>query len=51
MDLDDYLRDEARVYWALAEKTADPAEKEEFLDLALVCSEVADNVEDRLTGG
>ena len=48
MDWDDYLRHEAAIYRQLAEKTEG---KQELLDLAAVCEEVADSIEDRLTGG
>jgi hypothetical protein len=48
MDWDDYLRHEAAMYRKLAEKTEN---KQELLDLAAVCEEVANSIEDRLTGG
>jgi hypothetical protein len=51
MELDDYLRDQAVNYRQLAEKAEDPHTKEELLDLAAACEEVANNIEDRLTGG
>jgi hypothetical protein len=51
MDWSDYLRDEAAKYRLLAETAGDPLVKQEFLDLAAVCEEVADNIEDRRTGG
>jgi hypothetical protein len=51
MDFDDYLREEAVKYRALAEETEDPCLHDELLDLAQVCEEVANNIEDRLTGG
>src|SRR2546426_11792281 len=51
MDWDDYLRHEAATYRQLAEKTANVFGKQELLDLAAVCEEVADSIEDRLTGG
>jgi hypothetical protein len=35
----------------LAEKTEDIFHKQELLDLAAVCEEVANSIEDRLTGG
>jgi hypothetical protein len=50
MDWDDYLRHEAAIYRQLAEKTEN-AGKQELLDLAAVCEEVANSIEDRLTGG
>jgi hypothetical protein len=51
MDWSDYLRDEAAKYRRLAETAEDPFVKQEFLDLAAVCEEVADDIEDRRTGG
>ena len=51
MDWDDYLRHEAAMYRRLAEKTATVVSKQELLDLAAVCEEVANSIEDRLTGG
>jgi hypothetical protein len=50
-DWDDYLRHEAAMYRQLAEKTENVFGKQELLDLADVCEEVANNIEDRLTGG
>jgi hypothetical protein len=51
MDWDDYLRDEAAMYRLVAEETANVFGKQELLDLAAVCEEVANSIEDRLTGG
>jgi hypothetical protein len=51
MDWDDYLRQEASTYRQLAEKTDDVFGKQELLDLAAVCEEVPNSIEDRLTGG
>jgi hypothetical protein len=51
MDWPDYLRDEAAKYRQLAEQTDDPVVKNEMLELASVCDEVASNIEDHLTGG
>ena len=51
MDYDDYLRDEARKYRKLAEESADDVIKQELLELAAICEEVATNIEDRLTPG
>lgn len=51
MDWDDYLRDEAGKYRQLAEKAGTVFDKQELLDLAVVCEEVANSIEDRLTGG
>ena len=51
MDWPDYLRDEATMYRQLAGQTDDPAVENEMLELASVCEEVANNMEDHLTGG
>jgi hypothetical protein len=51
MDWPDYLRDQAAKYRQLAEQTDDPVIKNEMLELAAVCEEVANNIEDNLTGG
>ena len=51
MDWADYLRDQAAKYRQLAEQTDDPVIKNEMLELASVCEEVANNIEDHLTGG
>jgi hypothetical protein len=51
MDWADYLRDEAAKYRQLAEQADDPIIKNEMLELASVCEEVANNIEDHLTGG
>jgi hypothetical protein len=51
MDWDDYLRTEAAMYRQLAEETENSFGKQELLDLAAVCEEVANSIEDRLTGG
>ena len=51
MDWADYLRDEAAKYRRLAESAEDPVIKQELLDLATVCEEVVDNIEDRMPGG
>jgi L-fucose mutarotase/ribose pyranase (RbsD/FucU family) len=48
MEWDDYLRQQAATYRQLAEKAEDAVVKKELLDLADVCEEVANNVEDRL---
>ena len=47
MDWDDYFRQQAATYRQLAEKTEDTLIKQELLDLAAVCEEVANNIEDR----
>jgi hypothetical protein len=51
MDLDDYLRDEAVKYRKLAAETVNELVKRELLELADVCEEVADKIEDRMTAG
>ena len=51
MDWADYLRDEAAKYRQLAEAAEDVSIKQELLDLAAVCEEAADNIEDRMPGG
>jgi hypothetical protein len=44
------LRGQAAMYRKLAEQTDDPFVKNELLELASVCEEVADNIEDHLKG-
>jgi len=39
------------MYRKLAEQTDDPVVKNEMLELASVCVEVANNIEDHLAGG
>jgi hypothetical protein len=51
MDWPDYLRDEAAKYRQLAEQADDQGVKTEMLELASVCEEVANDIEDHLTGG
>jgi len=51
MDWDDYFRQQAVMYRQLAEKTEDVFIKQELLDLAAVCEEVANKIEDRLASG
>jgi hypothetical protein len=51
MELNDYLREEAARYRQLAEQAGAAPVKEEFLDLADLCEEVAGDIEDHLTGG
>jgi hypothetical protein len=50
-DWPDSLRGQATMYRKLAEQTDDPFVKSELLELALVCEEVANNIEDHLTDG
>jgi hypothetical protein len=47
MDWDDYLRHEAAMHRQLAEKIENVFGKQELLDLAVVCEEVANSIEDR----
>jgi hypothetical protein len=51
MDWDDYLRQQAAMYRRLAEKAEDAFIRQELLELAAVCEEVANNIEDRLASG
>ena len=51
MDYDDYLREEAAKYRRLAEQSQDDFIKKELLELAVICEEVANTIEDRQTGG
>jgi hypothetical protein len=51
MELADYLRDQAVMYRKLAEQADDPVVKNEMFELASVCEEVANNIEDHMTGG
>jgi hypothetical protein len=50
-DWPDCVRGQAALYRNLAEQTDDPVVNHELLALAFVCDEVADNIEDHLTGG
>jgi hypothetical protein len=47
----DYLREQAVKYRELGEKAEDPLIKQEFLELAEVCEEVANNIDDRRASG
>ena len=51
MDWDEYFRQQATMYRQLAQKTEDALNKQELLDLAAVCEEVANNIEDRRPSG
>jgi hypothetical protein len=51
MDWDDYFRQQSVMYRQLAEQTEDAFIKQELLELAAVCEEVANNIEDRLASG
>jgi hypothetical protein len=46
-----YVRDQATMCRKLVERADDPLVKSEMLALASVCKEIADNIEDYLTGG
>ena len=46
-----YLRDQAATCRKFVERADDPLVKTELLALASVCEEIADNIEDHLTGG
>ena len=46
-----YLRDQAAKCRKLVEQADDPLVKTELLALVSVCEEIADNIEDHLTGG
>jgi hypothetical protein len=47
----DYLREQAKQYRALAEDATDPAAKQDFLELAETCEEVANRIDDRRASG
>jgi hypothetical protein len=47
----DYLRDEAAKYRELAAKDQDVYAKTEFLELASICEEVANDMDDRRVSG
>ena len=49
--IEDYLRDQAIRYRQLADKSDDDFVKQELMELAAVCEEVANDIEDRLTAG
>ena len=51
MDYSDYLREQAAKYRQLAETAKDPSVKREILELAAVCEEVANEIDDRRTSG
>jgi hypothetical protein len=50
-DFLNYLRDQTATYRKLVERAVDPLVKTELRALAWVCDEIADNIEDHLTGG
>ena len=45
-----YLRDQAATYRKLIKRADDPLVRTELLALASACEEIADNIEDHLTG-
>ncbi len=47
----DYWRVEASRFRELAEQAKDPAQRQELLDLAVVCEEVAETIEAQAPGG
>jgi hypothetical protein len=47
----DYLREQAAKYRELAEKAEDIFVKQELIELADVCEEVANNIDDRRASG
>lgn len=51
MDFDDYLRDKAVMFRSLADEADDQGERQEFRELAQVCEEVANEIEDHHTSG
>jgi hypothetical protein len=51
MDWDDYFRQQAAMYRQLAQKAEDTFAKQGLLDLAAVCEEVANDIEDRRPSG
>jgi hypothetical protein len=51
MDWDDYLRDKARMYRQLAKQAKNDSDRQDHFESAAICDEVANSIEDRLTGG
>jgi hypothetical protein len=47
----DYVREQAANYRELAEKAEDSRIKKEFLELAAICDEVANKIDDRRASG
>jgi hypothetical protein len=47
----DYLREQATKYLELAAQANDPVAKQEFCELAKVCEEVANDMDDRRVSG
>jgi hypothetical protein len=51
MEYSDYLRDQAAKYRELAAMDEDSSTKKEFLELADICEEVANEMDDRRVSG
>ena len=51
MEYDDYLSEQASKYRQLAEGAHDPPIRAELFELADICEEIANDVEDRMTAG
>jgi hypothetical protein len=51
MHYSDYLREQAVKYRELAEQSEDAFVKQELIELATVCEEVADKIDDRRASG
>jgi hypothetical protein len=51
MRYSDYLREQAAKYRKLAETAEDAFAKQEFLELAAVCEEVANEIDDQRASG
>jgi hypothetical protein len=51
MHYSEYLREQAAEYRQLAEVAEDPAIREDLLDSATICEEVADNIDDHRASG
>lgn len=51
MHYSDHLREQAAAYRQLAEAADDPATKEDLLDSAAICEEVANIEDDRRASG
>ena len=51
MHYSDYLREQAAKYRQLAEAAEDPFAKQELLELAAICEEVANEIDDQRTSG
>jgi hypothetical protein len=47
----DYYREQAAKYRELAEKAQEAAAKQEYLELAVACEEVADKIDDCRASG